>query len=172
MIANVIQPVQGGWSSPEGSQRKTAAAGKSSSSGSWAGRRGWVRQVVGHYLSVPSEHWWPWLVGSDSNSREQMRESEGRRMKSVSQHKQTRCSVCTSRVITMVVLTHMLDCSSIFACVCRQSHTHTHPHTHTHLTSAGSNALTATANVYSKFSSWVTRSINCTECPVSPLHWG
>lgn len=32
------------------------------------GRRGQVQQVAGHYLSVPLEHWWPWLVGSDSNS--------------------------------------------------------------------------------------------------------
>lgn len=47
------QPAQGGGSSPEGIQQKTIAAGKSSSSGSWAGKREWDQRAVGHYLFVP-----------------------------------------------------------------------------------------------------------------------
>lgn len=61
-------PVPWGWSSPEGSQGRTAAAGKSSSSGSWKGKREGPRPVSAHYLSALLVHWWVRLVGSGSNS--------------------------------------------------------------------------------------------------------
>lgn len=52
-INSVNQPAQGGGNSPEGIQQKTAAAGKSSSSASWAGKREWDQRAAGHYLFVP-----------------------------------------------------------------------------------------------------------------------
>lgn len=61
------QPAQGG-SSPEEIQQKTAAAGKSSSSGSWRGRRERDQRASGHYWSGPSEQRWASLVGSGNNS--------------------------------------------------------------------------------------------------------
>lgn len=75
--ATANQPVLGGWSSPDGSQRKAAAAGKSSSSGGWAGRHEGVQPVVCRSTSVPMGHSRVHLVAFLRNSKIHMRENGG-----------------------------------------------------------------------------------------------
>lgn len=75
-INSVNQPAQGRGSSPEGIQQKTAAAGKSSSSASWSGKREWDQRAAGHYLFVPLQQWWASLVGSGNNSNDQDKRNE------------------------------------------------------------------------------------------------
>lgn len=77
-INTVNQPAHGEGSSPEEIQQKAAAAEKSSSSGSWVGKREWDQRAVGHYLFVPLEQWWPSLVGSGNNSEDQHKRNEGK----------------------------------------------------------------------------------------------
>lgn len=72
------QPAQGGGSSPEGIQQKTAVAGKSSSSGRWVGKHEWDRRAVDHYLFVPLLRWWALLVGSGNNSEDQHKRDEAK----------------------------------------------------------------------------------------------
>ena len=123
----------------------------SGSDRSWATTRLYPWSTGGHGWSV--------LIVTLAN-----RWGEGRRGDEGQVTAQANLLLCTFSVSAIEVLAHVYECCCVCG-VCVQSQTL--------LTSAGSNALTATANMYNESCSWITPSLTCTECHVMPLlHWG